>query len=127
ARAVDGEAPSPAGTVIEEPVAHHAGLGQGERNEHPHGVQGDEGVRLATEEHDEKRGETTEDEDAVREHEPVALRDELAWRVAIAREQAGQAGEVGERRIRGQYQDEHGRALDEVVEEARAKESSRYL
>src|SRR5215510_16175386 len=55
--AIDGEPPSPAGTTLDEPVPHHARLGQGEGDEHAHRVEWDEGVRLAPEEHDEEGGQ----------------------------------------------------------------------
>jgi hypothetical protein len=93
--------------MLREPVTDHPRLGQGERDEDADRVERDQRVGLAPEEHDEERGEAAQHENAVREDEPVALRRELARRVAVAGEQARQAREVGERSVGRQHEDQH--------------------
>ena len=59
---------------------HHAGLAEGEPGEHPERVQRDQGADVALEDDDQDAGHDGEEDDAVREHEPVATVGELPGR-----------------------------------------------
>ena len=72
---------------------------------------------------------TGEQEDAVREHEPVAPVRELAGQVAVAGDDRRQPREVGVRGVGGEHEDRRGRELqdpeDGAVAEHRAGPSAR--
>src|SRR5947199_10736167 len=65
--------------------------------------------------------------DAVGEDEPVPLRRELPWDEPVACEEEGEAREVGERRVRGQQEDQRRPRLGQVVERARPEDVARQL
>ena len=104
------------------PVDHHAGLRQGERDEHADHVERQQRLRVAAERDDEDRREDREHQDAVREREPVALVHELARQVAIARHDRRQPREVGVRGVRRQHEDQRRAGLEQVVEDVRPAE-----
>ena len=119
---VDEGVRSPPGSAEPAPPDDHAGLGQRERHEHTDHVERDEGVRVATEDHEQDAGEYAQSHDAVREGEAVSLAHELARDVAVTRQDRRQAREVGVGRVRRQHQDHHRRGLDCVVPRAAVAE-----
>ena len=121
ADAIERRLPLPALSLGPDPPPHHTGLRQREAEEDADRVERNERGGIAVEDPDEQHGDKRERDDAVREREPVAARGELAGQIALIGEDAAQAREVGERRIRGQHQDGEGRVLQRVVHEARRR------
>ena len=70
--------------------------------------------RLGLERHDQHDGERGEEQDAVGEREPVAAGVQLARQVAVLGEDRAEHREAVERGVRGQDQDQRGRADDDV-------------
>ena len=111
------------GSFVLPPVDDHAGLRQRERDEDADHVERQQQLRVAAEPDDQDRREDRQDEDAVREGEPVALVHELPRQVAVARDDRRQPREVGVRRVRRQHEDQHRRGLQQVVDDAAAERS----
>ena len=118
ARPVEQGAERPAGSPVPEPVAHHAGLREREGDEHAQRVERDQRVRVPLEEHQEPDRQERQDDDAVREGEPVPAVRELAGHEPVPREERGEPREVREARVGRQDEDQHRHALDEVVDAA---------
>ena len=96
----------------------HPGLRQREGREHAEGVQRDHrGDARAEHDDDDARGGGQRD-DAVREHEPVPALGELPGHEGVARVEARQAREVGERGVRGEDQDQRRADLQDQEERA---------
>ena len=117
----------PARPAVPEPVAHHARLRQREGDEHPERVERDQRVRVPGEQHEEPDRQERQDDDAVRERQPVAPVRELPGDEAVAREERREPREVGEARVGGQDQDQHRHALDGVVERRLAEDAAGEL
>jgi len=92
--------------VRAQPVADHPGLRERECREHADDVEVDQVVDVGVIDPDQERSGSGEDDDAVREHEPVAEVRELAGDEAVVREQCREPREALERRVR--REDEHG-------------------
>ena len=92
AGAVDEQAPAPALFLVCGVMLGHAGLRQRERREHADRVERDEPVDLGVgrdQHHDAGDGQ---EDDAVREHEPVAALGELAGHEVVAGVERREAG-----------------------------------
>ena len=96
------------------PVPDHAGLAEGERDEHPDDVELDQLGRLGVEGVDEHAGEQREQDDAVAEDQPVAAVVHLPRHVAVLREDRGEHREAVERGVGRQHQDQRRDQLHEV-------------
>ena len=99
-------------------------LRHGEGDEDADGVEREQLVGLALEDDEEHAGQPGQDDDAVGEHEAIALGGELAGNEPVAGQEEGQPREVGERRVGRQQQDEHGHGLDLVVHEPVAEDAA---
>ena len=97
------------------PVHHHAGLADGEAQEHPQGVEGQQDVRVGVEGQHQEPREDGEDHDAVGEHQPVAHAGELVGQEPVLGVQRGQAREVRVGRVGRHHEDGEREALDHVV------------
>ena len=84
--------------------------------EHADRVERDQPVdlRVGDDEHDDRRDR--EEDDAVREHEPVPALGELARHEVVLGVEAREPREVGEARVRGEHEDEHRAGLQPVEE-----------
>ncbi len=82
---------------------------------------------VAAEDDEEQPGQASQDDDAVGEDQPVALRPELARDEAVTRQEEAQPRKVGEGGVGGQEQDEHGGRLDAVVDRARPEQVAAEL
>ena len=91
------------------PAAGHAGLRQGERQEHADGVERDQGGDAGLEEDDQQAGDQSQRHDAPREDQPAAPVGELPRQETVAGVQRAQPGKVGKRRVGRHDQDERGR------------------
>jgi len=108
-------------------VPDHAGLGEGETEEHAHRVQRDETMRVTVEDDQQAGGDGPEQDDAVGEDETVAEIAQLAGQVPVASLDACEAGEAVEARVGGQHQDHRCEQLDGVVHGPVAESRSGYL
>ncbi len=88
----------------------HAGLAEGEAQEHADRVERDERVGVATERPQQPEGDGGQQDDAPRERESIATERELARHVAVLGKDRGQAREGVEARVRGEEQDQRGGA-----------------
>ena len=70
------------------------------------------------EDHDQAGGQGGQDDDPVREREPVAAQGELARHVPVARKDREQPRERVEARVRGEEEQQRGERLEQVEEEA---------
>ncbi len=84
----------------------------------PRAYSGIRSMRAPVEEGDQAGRGEPEDDDPVREDEPVAPARELPGQEPVARHEGRQPGEVRERGVGGEGQDHHRDTLDEVVEQA---------
>jgi hypothetical protein len=64
-------------------VAHHTALRKRESEKDSHGVQGNQAVRLSTEDNDKESSQRTQSEDAVGENQSVAKVGQLPWQIAV--------------------------------------------
>ena len=87
ADAVDDEPVAPARLAPIPPPPDHTRLRQREGNEDAHGVERNERMGLAAEEHEQQGRHRAQHHDAVREDEALAEGGELARNEPIAREQ----------------------------------------
>ena len=117
ADAVDEEAGAPALFLVRDVVLRHARLRQREAREHADRVEADEVVDLGVGDDDEHGRRDGEEDDPVREDEPVAALGELARHEVVARVEAREAREVGEAGVRGEDQDERGAGLQHEVQD----------
>ena len=99
AKAIEQGLPLPSRALFMPPMHHHAGLGEGEAGEHPHGIEGDQVTDAATEDHQQDSSKGAQHHDAVAEHQPVAQGGQLAGHVAVLGQEGGQAWEIGKGRI----------------------------
>ena len=104
--------------MAREPATDHARLREREGEKDSDGIERDESVSAAAEDHEEERRRPPKDEDAVGEDEAIPARAELPREEAVPGQEEGQSREIGEGRVGREHQDEHGGALDEEVEEA---------
>ena len=72
AKAIEQGLPLPSRSLFMPPLHHHAGLGEGEAGEHPHGIEGDQVTDAATEDHQQDSSKGAQHHDAVAEHQPVS-------------------------------------------------------
>ena len=94
------------------PVPHHAGLAEGERDEHPDDVQLDQPGGAGVERPDQQRRRAAARMTMpLREDEPVAAPGELARQEAVLAQDRGEDREAVERGVRGQHQDRRGERL----------------
>jgi hypothetical protein len=84
ADAVDQQFLFPMRPFLDEPAFHHPGLGDREGQEDAHGIQGNQRMSVAVEQDDQQAGEDAENDDAVREDEPVSHHGHLVRHVAVA-------------------------------------------
>ena len=101
------------GRPLAPPMADHPGLADREVDEHADGVERDDQVGLAAEQHDQRRGDRGQDDDPVAEREPVAAERELARHVAVDREDREQAREGVEARVGGQDEEQRREPLEQ--------------
>ena len=87
---------------------HHAGLGEGEADEHPHRVEGDQPGHAGVEDHQQQGGTATQGEDAVAEHHAVPQGGQLAGQEAVLGQEGRQAREIGVGGVGGQQQHHRG-------------------
>ena len=125
AEAVDGQATPPALLAPAPPAHDHARLGQGEGEEDAERVERDEGADAGVEDRPAAGPPAGQGHDAGGERQPLAAEGELARHEAVARQERGEAREVGEAGVGGQDQYQHGRDLDENEERAVADQESR--
>ena len=117
AEAVDEQPPAPTLLLLADVVLGHAGLRQRERREHADRVQRDEPVDLGVGgQQQDDRGDREED-DPVRENEPMAALRELAGHEVVTGVEGREAGKVGKARIGREHEDEHRAGLQAVVED----------
>src|ERR1700687_2608410 len=106
-------------------MANHAGLAEREGDEDADRVEGNQ-VRYAGLEHDdEQHRQTGQHNNPGAEGKPLTPVEKLPGHVAVPSQDARKAGKIGEGRVRGQYQNEGGRDLDEVVVEASTADEER--
>ena len=108
---VDQGLAQPALALLLPPMHHHAGLGEGEADEHPHRVEGDQAGHAGVEDHQQQGGAATQGEDAVAEHQPVPQGGQLAGQEAVLGQEGRQAREIGVGGVGGQQQDQQGGQL----------------
>ena len=101
---------------------HHPGLRQSEADEDAHGVQRDQGIRLAAKNPNDDAGNETEGDNAVGERQSITARRQLPRHVAIVGENSGESREIGERSVRRQHQDRERAVLEHVVDRAAAED-----
>ena len=94
-------------------MADHAALRERETDEHADRVEGDEGMRIAVEDHEESERDPGEQHDAPAVGEAVAAEAELARHETILGEDRCQPGEGVETRVRGEEEDEGGARLEQ--------------
>src|SRR2546425_9251955 len=92
--AVDDETSSPAGLSQPPPMPDHARLRERERDEDADRIQRDEIGHVAAEHNQEQCRGASQQHDAVRKSEAVALERELARHELVLRQDGGQAREV---------------------------------
>ncbi len=112
AHPVDREADPPAGLPETEVALGHAGLGERERREHPDRVERDQLGHVGLEQHDQDGGRDGESDDPVREDQAVPADRELSRHEVVRGVEVRQAGEVGERRVGREDQDQRGGGLE---------------
>ena len=123
ADAVDHDVALPARLLLLLVVTHHARLRERERREHADGVERDQRVGDAAEGDDAAApAAPARNEDAVREHEPVAAVGELAGQVAVAGDDRRQPREVGVGGVGGEGEDRRGRELQHEVDDGAVAE-----
>jgi hypothetical protein len=76
----------------------------------------------ALEERDQRRGRDAQDDGPVGKHEAISPACELAGQIAVAGHEEGQPRKVREGGVRGEGQDDHRDALDEIVEKPAAED-----
>ncbi len=96
-----------------QPSPHHAGLAEGEAQEHADHVQLDEPRHLGIERPDQQRGDGGKDEDPIGEHQTVAEVAELAWHQLVSSEDGREAGKVLISSVGGQEEDPGGEHLEQ--------------
>jgi hypothetical protein len=84
----------PAGAAVPLPVANHAALRKGERDEDTDQVELNQPVEISVERNDQSGSRDRQDENPVREDEPVAELKELARHEAVLRQYRSQTGKV---------------------------------
>ena len=117
AEAVERQPEFPARLAEAEMTPCHAALGEREGGKHAQGVQRDHRRDAGAEEHDDQARPGGQTDDAAREHELVPSLGELARHERVVGMEARQAGEVRERGIRGEDQDQRGRDLQQEEQE----------
>ena len=122
AHTVERGAPAPSRRARAPPMHDHACLREGEADEDADGVERHERGGVALEHPDDDAGDEREHHDAVAEGEAVTAGGELVGQVLVAREDAGQAREVGEGGVGRQHEDGEGRELERVVPDAVAED-----
>ncbi len=110
---VDPQPPPPARRPLPPPVPDHPGLADREVDEHADGVERDQEVRLALEQHDQGGGDRGQDDDPVAEREAVAAERELAGHEAIDGQDREQPRERVEAGVRGQDEEERRESLEQ--------------
>ena len=115
--AVDDELVPPSLLAQAEVVLGHAEASHREAGEHADGVHADEDVQLGIGSDEERLGGDGEDDDPVREHEPVAAAGELAGQEGVLGDEAREVREAVEARVAAGPEDEHRRRLHEVEAE----------
>ncbi len=109
----------------------HAKASHREAGEHAHGVHADQDVQLSPGHDQERLGGDGEDDDPVREHEPVAPAREAVGEERVLRDEAGEVREPVEARVAAGPQDQHRGGLHEKEPEtpvpARAEDVLRFL
>ena len=116
AEPVDRRPVPPAGFAMAVPMADHPDLRQGEADEDADRVERDQGVGVATEQDQQTRRDSRQEDDPVGIGETVAAERELAGHVAVDREQRRESGERVEAGVGRQEQDQRGRRLEQVEE-----------
>ena len=91
--AVDQSLAGPASGAHTPPVAHHARLRKGERQERANGEQGDQCVAVSLEEDDKQPCGPGQQQISVGEHQPVTQRLELPGKIAMLGQNGRQAWE----------------------------------
>src|SRR6185436_314371 len=99
ADAVERGAPAPAGILASPPVNYHSRLRQREADEHADGIERNERARIPVKQPDEDHRQYGECNDAVRKSKTVTASGKLSRHVSVARKNARQSREIGERRI----------------------------
>src|SRR5207253_4291298 len=93
---------------------YHADLRKCEREKDAHGIEWNQTAGVSAERCDQNGREDGQDNDAVRENQLVATCAKLARHKSIAGQQTRKAWEVGERRIRGEDQNQARRPKTEA-------------
>ena len=112
------------GSLPAPPAHEHAGLGQGEGDEHAKRVERDEAGDAGLEADEKADRHERERHDPGREGEPFAAEGELARQEPVARQERGKAREVGEGRVRCEHEDERGGHLGHHQDRALAGQAS---
>ena len=109
------------------PVHHHAGLGEGEADEHPHRVERDQPGHAGVEDHQQQGGTATQGKDAVANDQPVPQGGQLAGQEAVLGQEGRQAREIGVGGVGGQQQDQQGGQLQQGQQHAIAEDQLTQL
>ena len=118
---VDDHAPPPPRLLQSQPASDHPQLGQGEGGEDADDVELDQAGEVRVERVDQAARRDRQDDDPVREHEPISAVAELRRHESVSRQDRGEPREVLVRRVGREDQDPRREPLKEEVEERSAE------
>src|SRR6185312_5826180 len=117
--------------TLSPPMNDHAGLAKRESKENADCIERDQRVDTAAFDDDEERRKHSEQENPVAENKLVSQAGELLREKGVARQNRGEAREIGEARVRRQHENQRCRDLRKEVGERKrprlAEDRSRDL
>jgi len=120
--AVDEDAADPVRSTLFEPVPDHAGLRKGEGQKGANGVEGNQAFGDAAEKNKEKTGEQCQNNDAVGVDQAASTVSEDVRQIIVLGDGATEAGEIRERGIGGEGENQEDGGDGQIVESAFAKD-----
>ena len=106
------------GFAFSPPSDHHAGLRQGKGGKDSQRVEIDQRVGIALEPYEQDDREQCQHANTGREGQAITAIRELVGKIAVPRQNRGEAWEVCEAGVGGKYQDEEGKSLHQIVHES---------
>ena len=117
-REVDHQPPAPAPLLVRQVVLGHTEAGHREPGEHADRVERHQVVDVRPDREDERQRYDGQHDDAVGEHQPVPALHQPAGQERVLGHEAGQERETVEAGVAPGEQDQRGRELDEVEQDA---------